>query len=349
MNFPADLGLDSLRFYFDGDLAVKALEDLQIIPRQPAKGADLPCPNPNCENGVLTTEVRTDNPLGWRYRCRKRANTCNKAISPLTNTWLERAHLSPYKIMAVAMYFLEGMKCSRVQRNLHISSDTATNYYNFSSEVCAWQFRKKMVADGPIGGDGLHVEIDECYITRKYGKGRPTGMEKNKFKFIGAICAETKQVVGFLVPDCKKNTIWQFIRDWVLPGSIIHTDGAQIYAGLDEEENIQLHEVVIHKTGEYVRESTKEVGTLVTTNRIENVWKHVKKYITGRGNEEETKKQFYKALYFRFYINFVASPAERLNAFFRHVRNFYSLPLEEAKVRNYQPYILIVGRKQYEL
>lgn len=103
------------------------------------------------------------------------------------------------------------------------------------------------------------------------------------------------------------------------------------------------------KLGQYVRESTEEVGQLVTTNRIENVWRYAKKEITGKGDEEEVKKQFYTALYFRQYITSIPSPAQRLEIFLKHWKYFYSLPLEETKERNYVPYRVKSGNRILEL
>jgi len=134
-------------------------------------------------------------------------------------------------------------------------------------------------------------------------------------------------------------------------GSIIHTDGAAVYDQLNGEKGKRFglrilgHEVVIHNTGQYVRESEEEVGQLVTTNRIENVWKYVKKSISGQGNSKRIKRDLYKSLYFRAYLNQVKQPSRRLSIFLKHLSNFFSMPWEEEKERNYIQYFAKVNRK----
>lgn len=249
MAFPKELGLDSLRFFLDGPKSIEVLENIGIIPRKPTENQICP----KCKMNTLGIENRT-NLLGWRYRCTRKM--CKKSISSVKNTLLEKAHISPYQIIAIAYYFLEKFKCERMLQNMHIATHTAADYYNFFKEICNWRYRYEMNETGPIGGVGFHVEIDEAYVKRKSGKGRATAMEDKCWKFIGMICAETKEVVGFLIPSTKKKLIWKIIKDWVKPGTILHTDGAKIYENIASEQakeqgmQFLLHEIVIHKTGE---------------------------------------------------------------------------------------------------
>ena len=349
--FPDDLGLDTLRYYYDDKEVRKLFQRYKLIPKKP-KNQQIICPT--CGTGRLGTEKRNDNVVGWRYRCLNRE--CKKVIAPTKNTFFSQGHLSLYESLAIFMYYVQNCSLKLVIQNMHLGTEAAVNYYNFCKEICMWQFRKMMKDDGPIGGKGLHVEIDECYIRRKGNKGRLTKMEERQWKIFGGLCAETGQYFAFLVPKCTKKVLWRIIRDWIRPGSIIHSDGAAVYNELSGEEGKQFgikimgHEVVVHRTGQYVAESDLEPGHQITTNRIENLWKYAKRHISGQGTKKSVKKDLYKYLYFRQYLNQLDKPADRLNIFLKHVGNFFSLPLEEEKERNYPQYIVKISRKiEYKL
>ena len=73
----------------------------------------------------------------------------------------------------------------------------------------------------PIGGPGKSVEIDESkFGRRKYNRGRSVD---GQWVF-GGIERESGAV--FMVPVDKrdKETLLPQIKQWILPGSIIHSD-----------------------------------------------------------------------------------------------------------------------------
>lgn len=94
-------------------------------------------------------------------------------------------------------------------------------------EVQLWKFRQNMT---PIGGKGLHVQLDETFLRRKYGKGRLTWWERTNWKIFGGICVETKAFFLVVVPNVSKEALWPMILEYIAPESIVHTDGAAVYS-----------------------------------------------------------------------------------------------------------------------
>ena len=78
------------------------------------------------------------------------------------------------------------------------------------------------------------------------------------------------KVKAVVVPDRKQATVQQIVRNYVEPGSEIHTDEHAGYQGLDKD---YVHEVINHMEA-YVRGH-------VTTNGMENFWSLFKRQIGG--------------------------------------------------------------------
>lgn len=126
------------------------------------------------------------------------------------------------------------------------------------------QFRKEM---GPIGGEGMHVELDETFLKRKYARGRSTWFEKEGFKIFGGICRETKAFFTLVVPNLTKEALWPMIYEYVAPKSIVYTDSAAVYSSLCKESGrdfgfeFRNHEAVNHSVGEFTRRSIFETDS----------------------------------------------------------------------------------------
>ena len=124
---------------------------------------------------------------------------------------------------------------------------------------------------------GAPVEVDETFIG---GKARNMHRAKRAQRIKGTGGNDKTIVMGMLqrggkvkalvVPDRKQATVQQIVRDYVEPGSEIHTDEHAAYQGLDGD---YVHEVINHMES-YVRGH-------VSTNGLENFWSLFKRQLGG--------------------------------------------------------------------
>jgi transposase-like protein len=103
------------------------------------------------------------------------------------------------------------------------------------------------------------VEIDEAFIGRK--------KFRNQTIVIGALERQRNQIVLKVIPDREQGTTDTFILDTVAPASMVYTDGHAGYQHLPEFFGYG-HEWVNHS-----------LGSFGLTNRIENVWMCLRRFI----------------------------------------------------------------------
>ena len=127
----------------------------------------------------------------------------------------------------------------------------------------------KVDGDRPLGGTGRAapvVEVDEFYIGGKDRQG-----ENDKASVLGMV--ERKgDVLTRQIPDRQGSHIIPHVRRWVVEGSRVMTDDAQVYSGLDIQG--YAHESVNHSAEEYVRGDAH-------TNTIESFWSMLRRSING--------------------------------------------------------------------
>jgi transposase-like protein len=121
------------------------------------------------------------------------------------------------------------------------------------------------------------VEVDETFIG---GKARNMHADKRAEKIHGRGAVGKVIVMGVLergrevrtkvIPNTKRKTVQDEIREHVEPGSLVCTDALKSYEGLDADF---VHEAVDHAV-EYVRGN-------VHTNGLENYWSLLKRSIRG--------------------------------------------------------------------
>ena len=58
-----------------------------------------------------------------------------------------------------------------LQNPARTTSVMAVNYYSVCGEIAEVVMSNEVI-NKPLGGSGVDVEVDECYLTRKYNKGR---------------------------------------------------------------------------------------------------------------------------------------------------------------------------------
>jgi transposase-like protein len=132
--------------------------------------------------------------------------------------------------------------------------------------------------------EGL-IEVDECFVG-----GKEANKHEHKKLKAGRGSVGKAVVLGMrerggktramVIDGTSTRTLHQAVHDNVKPGSMIHTDEATGYEGLD---GLWFnHRTVNHGAGEYAR------GT-VNTNSIESVWALLKRAIYGTWHQVSAK------------------------------------------------------------
>ncbi len=198
----------------------------------------------------------------YRIKGRKAyACSCGKQFYPLKGTIFEKS-TTPLRYWFYAMFLLTstraGISSGQLQRELGVTYKTAWRMYN--------QIRKLMEDTDPVQLSGT-VEIDEAYIGGR--RINHWGLNKdNKEKEIlwGAVQRGGKVRIKH-IPNTGHRTLCDQIQRTITPGTVINSDELPAYKNIFKLG--YRHESVNHQKREYAREN-------ITTNRIENVWSHLK-------------------------------------------------------------------------
>lgn len=209
------------------------------------------------EHGVLPQKVlceRCKIPCRWRERChmwyccqyrqfhrQKKKRMCNFTVSDYKGTFLEGAHLPPWKILLFINHWLGGnWNHDTILENLKISAGTSIQYRIWCSRVTEFWWRKQK----PVGGEGVMVEIGMHLFVKsteeKKADEEKKGNKKKKKKkgdeaethlwLYGGMEWESKKVV--IVPfdaplngEIDRDTIIDLTCQYIKPGSVVVSDG----------------------------------------------------------------------------------------------------------------------------
>jgi transposase-like protein len=198
-----------------------------------------------------------------------------------TATIFERSHVPLHK-WVYAMYLVvtarKGISSMQMAKEIGVTQKTAWFMLGRLREACAGKTGKGNRLSGII-------EVDECFVG---------GLEKNKHAHkklnagrgsVGKVAVlglrerggETRAMV---IDATDTRTLHGAVHAHVKPGSLVCTDEAQGYNGLD---GLWFnHRSVNHGTGEYAKGS-------VHTNSIESVWAVLKRSIIGTWHQVSPK------------------------------------------------------------
>jgi transposase len=192
---------------------------------------------------------------------------CGNHIYPLAGTIFEKS-TTPLRIWFQAMYLMGSTRCGisakQVQRETGVTYKTAWRMFK--------QIRSLLGEDEKLEGPTT-VEVDEMYVGGR--TKRLHAIEKPKTTVLGVVARKSGRVIARVAADAKKPTLHGFIKEYVLPGSVIFSDEHPSYDGIEGPK--YRHYRIRHQARVYVTGSKRQIHT----QTIEGFWSLVKRGIGG--------------------------------------------------------------------
>lgn len=230
--------------------------------------------------------------LGYVWICK---NPCRKTLSVTHGSYFKNIHI-PIKDYLLFIY-----KWSRntllidIQYELGICRNTTIEMAKDMREICAIKMLDEVQSLGGYDENGQSkiCEMDESmWGNRKYNVGRI----HNAHWVVGIIERGSNKSILVPVENRNTTTLVEIILKYILPGTIIVTDGWKGYIALGNDP-AYIHKVVIHKYNFVSPEDSK-----VHTQNIECLWSHAKRKNKNQyGTYEEYLENYLFEYTFRRY------------------------------------------------
>ena len=192
---------------------------------------------------------------------------CGSMISPMAGTIFEHTATS-LRLWYYAMYLMSSTRCGisakQIQRETGVTYKTAWRMFK--------QIRSLLGDDDKLEGPAT-VEVDEMYVGGR--TKRLHAIEKLKTTVLGAVERKGGRVIARVAGDAKKPTVHGFIKEYVLPGSVIFSDEHPSYDGIEGPH--YRHYRIRHQARVYVAGSKGQIHT----QTIEGFWSLVKRGLGG--------------------------------------------------------------------
>ena len=171
-----------------------------------------------------------------RFQCRR----CGKAWSLTSLTWLKGMKLSWRKFWGLLWAYINKVPIDQTKRLLKLSRPTIYRWYGL--------FRKNLPEQDRVRLEDT-VQIDEAYF----------GSRKKGVAVVAAKQRKTSKVAAFVVPasSVQRHDIMPFLRQYIVPGSKLWSDGAAIYRGIAKHWPVE-HAYDVHRKGEFGKTSEIE-------------------------------------------------------------------------------------------
>lgn len=275
------------------------------------------CPKCNSDNIRRNDKVR----LSMRFFCRP----CRRYFSVKSGTMMHNSKLPLFK-WALAMYEntsvnLKGISALKLHHSVKVTYSTAWHLNH--------RIRASQVGGIPENFRGP-VEVDECHIGGKaktmsksrYRKLKDMGLLGGGARHMTHVIAmrdrATGMVVAEVLPTLQKSTVQAFILKHTYPDTVVYTDEARYYIGLDRPHARVNHKAKVYADGE------------VTTNSIESMWATIKMAI--RATFHNVSPKHVERYVFEFVGKHNARPLDTIDQMTMIVRNMEGKRLPYAEL-----------------
>lgn len=233
---------------------------------------------PNCETcGMKTSRYNNS----WKCTTKN----CRKSKSIFHGSFFSGTKIKANKALYMAYLWLSRCSITSILLQTGHSSETVTNYVGYLRQLVGDTLSPIKCK---IGGPGITVEIDETKMgKRKHNRGHPVP----GVWILGGIERTPKKRVFLVeVPDRTGPTLLKYIKKYINPGSIVHTDLFKSYSKVTPQLGLE-HKTVNHSLY-YVDPITK-----VHTNTIEGFWNALKISIRPRNRVKKIKKSLRECIW----------------------------------------------------
>jgi transposase len=217
-----------------------------------------------CDSDDCAGAIRKHHRVTGRtaYAC----DNCGHHMYPLAGTIFEKSSTS-LRIWFQAMYLMGSTRCGisakQIQRETGVTYKTAWRIFR--------QIRSLLSEDLQL--EGSTVEVDEMYVGGR--TKRRNMIERPKTPVVGVVQRKSGRVVARVTADTKKPTLHGFIKEFVLPGSVVFTDDYPAYDGIEGPK--YRHYRIRHSEKVYVTGAQGQIHT----QTIDGFWSLVKRGLGG--------------------------------------------------------------------
>ena len=237
------------------------------------------CPGPcvkkkrsfNCGK-EMELKLTNDNKDKYMWRCRKvhtvitgdKKYKCKDVkLSIRHESWLVDTKLQLEIILEMMYLWSQSFSLLEIVHELKLMKKTVIEWSTFFREACITSIMDQSQA---IGGNGIEVEIDESkFGKRKYHRGHRV---EGQWVFGGREKYDKSKIFMVPVPNRKAATLEAIIKQWIKPGTIIHSD---CWKGYSKLAKMGYTHITVNHSKEFMNSETA-----ACTNCIESEWRHAK-------------------------------------------------------------------------
>lgn len=238
--------------------------------------------------------------ISYRREKRKKIKCiCMFSVTARKNTFFSKSSLSIEAICKFVLCWsmLRSPRIKFMTIELQMSSHTVVNWSSFCREVCIhWCQQTKK----PIGGIDVIVEIDELKLWK--GTWVFGGFERGSKKMF--VCG---------VGERNKETLLKVIKENILPGTTIISDGLKAYDSLKDEGFTHLS---VDQTQNFV-----DPITGAHTQNIKRCWREVRGNVPKFGRKEGHLEGYLCEFLWK---NSLPDHTDRIHSFFKMVSVLYN-------------------------
>lgn len=268
---------------------------------------------PECKEDMRLVE-RKDRKDGYTWSCRKSAKNGVREHyikrSVRKGSWFEESKLSIIDVLSFTILWVNGACNDVIENEVGVSSsETLADWNSFCREICVDVCGHDSEM---IGGVGKVVEVDESMFgKRKYNRGKRV---KGTWVFGGVERGSNKCFIK-PVESRGEDVLCKFVRENVLPGTLIVSDCWKGYVNLDKWG--YTHETVNHS------QTFKDPVTGAHTNTIEGLWSLIKSEFRSKHhrNVDNLLDSYFAEFMWR--RKYKSRKSERFSAFLEGIKKVY--------------------------
>ena len=266
------------------------------------------CDGCDKQGSVVTAAFPSKVNYPYFHRCK----SCHKRSHITSNTWFEGCRFTIGQNIWLIYCWLHGLSIEKTCGEVNLSSKTVGDYFGFCRELI---FVILTNLSEPIGGEGKTVEVEEFHMTiRKFYRSRVLRNEMKQIWVFGGIERGTNRFFLLQVLSKDRETMMNLIKRFILPETLVVSDGWKVYSELQQEGYDQA----------LSDHSIKFLGTEESTE--ERLWELLKRSVKKKGRpglQDET--YIFQQMYFQsLKLRGIIHPKNQLPIFLRDIAKVYA-------------------------